>query len=353
MIVKNEEDTLPRCLKSVLPAVDELVIVDTGSTDGTKKIAESFCAKVYDYPWQDDFAAARNFSFSKATKDFVMWLDADDVIDADNLQKLLRLKDELTENVLEVAAKYEVAFDEAGRCTLSYDRERIFLRKANLLWSGEVHETIPLLPDALFSDVAVRHAKIHPTEQGRNLRIYQNLLARGKSFTPRQTYYYARELFYNGYYEEAENRFRSFLSGEGWLPDKIGASLLLSECCVRLGKKTEAKTALFDSFLYGIPDGRVCCEIGGQFFADADYQTAAYWYERALDSSDSGQKGAFFYPDSTGYIPHIQLCVCYDRLGDTQKARAHNEAAAVLKPESRAVQWNRDYFHRLDSVPTD
>lgn len=80
MIVKNEEDVLERALKSVQDIADEIIIVDTGSTDSTKDIASSYTNKIYDFEWCDDFSKARNYSFSKATKDYCMWLDADDVI---------------------------------------------------------------------------------------------------------------------------------------------------------------------------------------------------------------------------------------------------------------------------------
>lgn len=80
MIVKNEEDVLGRALKSVQGIADEIIIVDTGSTDSTKEIASSYTNKIYDFEWCDDFSKARNYSFSKATKDYCMWLDADDVI---------------------------------------------------------------------------------------------------------------------------------------------------------------------------------------------------------------------------------------------------------------------------------
>ena len=67
MIVKNEEDVLERCLKSVAGLVDEIIIVDTGSTDRTREIATHFTNQIFDFPWQDDFSAARNEAFSHAS----------------------------------------------------------------------------------------------------------------------------------------------------------------------------------------------------------------------------------------------------------------------------------------------
>jgi len=87
MIVKDEEDALARCLDSV--DVDEIIIVDTGSTDSTKKIARKYTDKVFDFRWKNDFSDARNFSISKATSDWILVLDADEVIeDMGALRKL-------------------------------------------------------------------------------------------------------------------------------------------------------------------------------------------------------------------------------------------------------------------------
>ena len=79
MIVKNEEKLLKRCLDSYRPVCDEIVIVDTGSTDRTKEIAAGYTDLIYDYPWTNDFAAARNFAFSKANCDYIFSADADEV----------------------------------------------------------------------------------------------------------------------------------------------------------------------------------------------------------------------------------------------------------------------------------
>ncbi len=81
MIVRNEEHNLPRCLESVRGLFDEIVVVDTGSTDRTAEIARDFGARVFDFVWVDDFAAARNAALARATGDYAFWLDADDVVD--------------------------------------------------------------------------------------------------------------------------------------------------------------------------------------------------------------------------------------------------------------------------------
>ena len=99
MIVRDEESRLGRCLESVRDTVDEIVILDTGSADGTKAIARRYTDRVYDYAWKDDFADARNTSFSYASKPFILWLDADDVLDPGEAEKLLALKKRLDERV--------------------------------------------------------------------------------------------------------------------------------------------------------------------------------------------------------------------------------------------------------------
>jgi glycosyltransferase involved in cell wall biosynthesis len=117
MIVKNEEKTLARVLGSVGNIADEIIIADTGSTDFTKKIARKFTKKIYDFAWVDNFALARNFAFSKATKDFVMWLDADDIITEKDRDAILELKKTLTKDFSAVTMRYNIAFDAQGNPT--------------------------------------------------------------------------------------------------------------------------------------------------------------------------------------------------------------------------------------------
>src|SRR3989338_7182709 len=91
MMAKNEEKLLEQCLNSVKSIADEIIIVDTGSTDRTKEIAKKFNAKIYDFRWVDDFSAARNESLKHATKNWIMVLDADESIAEEDLHELQKL----------------------------------------------------------------------------------------------------------------------------------------------------------------------------------------------------------------------------------------------------------------------
>lgn len=96
MIIRNEKKWLENCLNSIKDLVDEIIIIDTGSIDNSKEIAKKFTEKVYDFKWCDDFSKARNFSLSKATKQWILSLDADEIIadiDKEKIRKIIELNE--------------------------------------------------------------------------------------------------------------------------------------------------------------------------------------------------------------------------------------------------------------------
>ncbi len=99
MIVKNEEEMLPGCLESIKDIADEIIIVDTGSTDKTKEIALAYGAKVYDFEWIDDFSAARNHSLKKCSGDWILYLDADERLEESSKEELLRVIQAKDQNI--------------------------------------------------------------------------------------------------------------------------------------------------------------------------------------------------------------------------------------------------------------
>ena len=96
MIVKNEEGQIADCLAAIRSVVDEIIVVDTGSTDGTQEVAREMGAKVFEFPWKNDFSAARNESIRRATGQYILWLDADDRMDPEEIEKLRQIKSQLS-----------------------------------------------------------------------------------------------------------------------------------------------------------------------------------------------------------------------------------------------------------------
>lgn len=347
MIVRDEEDVLGRCLDSVADLVDEIVIVDTGSKDGTKEVARRYTERIYDFAWIDDFAAARNAAFGYARCGYCLWLDADDILLEPDRTEFKRLKEALEPEVDIVMMPYHVGFDSQGNVTFSYYRERLVKNVPEMRWKGAVHEVIEPRGNIRYADCAVTHRKLHPSDPDRNLKIFEGLLQRGEELDPRQQFYYGRELYYHQRYAEAEAVFSDFLaSGRGWVENQLDACRHLAYCRYAQGREDGALEALLKSFAYDLPRAETCCDVARHFFDRALWERAAYWYERALECPRRDDQGGFVSPDAYGYLPCIQLCVCCDKLGRVREAEKWNERAGEYKPGDPLVEQNRAYFAR-------
>lgn len=141
LIVRNEEANLPRCLKSLKGLVDEIIVIDTGSTDKTVAIAESFGAKIGNFPWCEDFAAARNASLELATGDWALWIDADEEIEQGG-EKMLR--EALMRPYFGGFTVQIVNFlgDPTTGGRYVHAAVRLFRRIPGILFAGRIHEQI-------------------------------------------------------------------------------------------------------------------------------------------------------------------------------------------------------------------
>lgn len=345
LIVKDEQSVLGRCLKCVKKFADEIVVVDTGSLDGTVKIAKKFTDKVYFFKWCDDFSAARNYAFDRAESQLVMWLDADDIITDENCRKIRRLKDGFVDYDMAVLA-YVVAFDN-GKPTFVYNRERIFRRDGGYRFSGEVHETVQIQGKVLYSDAAIYHFKEKVNDPLRNLRILQGKIARGDKLEGREKFYYGRELIYNLMYPEGIAVLEEYLKGGGW-------SVNMEEACSDLyfayratGDEEKALSALLRTFLICRPNSKTCCILGEHFLKKGEYASSIYWYESALIADNGEKRGSFVNVDYCAFIPYMQLCVLYSRIGNQKRACDCNAKAGKIKPHNENYLSNVKYFEKL------
>lgn len=341
MIVKNEEELLARCLDTVKDIVDEINIVDTGSSDRTKEIAAQYTDRIFDFEWVNSFAAARNESFKYATKDYILYLDADDVLLEEDRVKLKKLKETLDPSVDSVSMYYDAGTDEYGNVTLRYRRNRLVKREKNYKWKGDCHQYLDVQGKIINSDIAITHKKVRHAV-GRTVSIYENKIARGDTFTARDYFYYGNELRENGHYEKAiENYNKNISMKEGWVEDKIFACIFQADCYRYLGDMKNELSSLFRSFEFSSPRAEACSRIGYNFHRQRDYKTAAFWYELAIQQVPDPDRWSFIYTAYHTWYPHLQLCVCYYNLGDYQKAYEHNEQARKYRPEDKSVLHNK------------
>jgi glycosyltransferase involved in cell wall biosynthesis len=136
MIVKNEAAILGRCLDSIVQAADEIVIVDTGSTDDTIKIAKGFGAKVIEESWKNDFSYARNISLQHATSAWILWLDADDIVPVDSCNSITQLKTSLPDKVY----GFIVRNQKPGNTGTEFVQARMFPNDQRIRFERKIHE---------------------------------------------------------------------------------------------------------------------------------------------------------------------------------------------------------------------
>lgn len=345
MIVKDEEDVIDRVLACSNRFADEIIIVDTGSKDKTKEICKNFTDKIYDFVWCDNFSLARNFSFSKATKEYIMWLDADDYITEQNIQKIIALKNS-NDQADVYMFKYVMGFVD-GTPTFEFFRERIVKNNSGFEWSGFVHEAITPHGKIKYQNIEIEHRKQKVGNYMRNLNLYRKAQKSGIKFTPREQYYYSRELYYNGYYKKAIKELKKyFCLNDKFTPNIVGAYLIIAECYFVLHDYQNSQKYIFESIKKFLPNAETCCMTAKIFESLHDKFQAILWYNIALitpkDSSGFVQK------DFYDYIPYLELCRLYYPI-NFEKSQKYFLMAKKLKPDSAEVRHNSKFFKRQNN----
>ncbi len=194
MIVKNESSVLARCLDSISDLCDEIIIVDTGSTDNTKEIARRYTDRIYDFKWIDDFSAARNFSFEKASCDYIYCADADEYLDSENRRQLALLKEYMDPGIEIVQMMYNTISEDTVLNTACEYRPKLFKRLRTFTWINPVHETVRTLPVVFDSDIVITHAP-QSNHAARDISIFEKTIASEGSLSEDQAKMYCTELY--------------------------------------------------------------------------------------------------------------------------------------------------------------
>lgn len=324
LIVKNEEKVLKRCLECVKVFADEIIIVDTGSTDNTKKIASEYTDKIYDFNWINDFSAARNESFSKATMDYIYVADADEVIDTENIHKILELKQVILPDIDIVQMLYTNQLQH--NTTYNYDEElrpKLYKRIRRFRWVDQVHEAVELSPMIYDSDIKIIHLPLN-NHAKRDFSVFQNLIKRGGVLSKKLKNMYAKELYISG---DKEDFLEAFEYYKSLLFEYVTVDELKVIQCV-LVKAARYKNdfnELMKNALKNVANEKasaeVCYELGEYYYELLDYHEAILWYYNAAYETESELNIHY-----SGDYPLKRLWQCYEKLGN-------EEQLAIFKKE--------------------
>lgn len=343
MIVKNEQDILYSCLSSLAKIADEFIIVDTGSTDDTKRVAAQFTDKIYDFTWINDFAAARNFAFSKANCDYIYSADADEVLDELNQNRFLQLKQMILPEIDIVQMKYlnMMETNTTYNSKLEY-RPKLYKRLRTFTWVDPIHETVVLDPVIYDSDIEIRHMAVGD-HSGRDFELLRNTFLSGKPFSKKLHGMYAKELFMAG-------RSLDFLNAAPIFEETIAestrseherkeAACVLARC-YRLSNDLNNFFKICLRDMVTTPCAEICIELGEYFFSQNDYDEAAIWFQNAAYETESE-----VYIRSSGDIPRRRLADCYMQIaGDMERRHGSREdinryVAEAEKMSNEADAW--------------
>ena len=330
MIVKNEEDCLGTCLESLKGIVDEMIVVDTGSTDRTKEIAESFGARVVDFPWTGDFSEARNFSFSLAGCDYIYAADADEELDEENRARFIELKKSLMELDIDIVQMY-YCNQLAHRSVYNFDRElrpKLFKRIRTFKWEDPIHEQVGIDPVIVNSDIDIIH-RPKESHAGRDIEAFRRTVSEGRRLSKRLHGMYARELFMAGEEEDflkAKDFFASSVTDTMRDIDEIKeASCVLAHIAVvEKDVKSLLKYALKDAITE--MSSEMCYELGDYYYSEGDLDEAIVWYYNAAYECSS-----IIDIKKSGSLPRFALSKCYRKLGNEEQALDYERDAQQIE----------------------
>lgn len=340
MIVRNEAAGVDRCLASVKGLVDEIIVVDTGSDDGTVEVCRGHGAVVHHFPWRDDFSAARNVGLEKATGDWVLVLDADDELFAADRPRVREL---LTVVGVDAYLFRTVSYlgDKPGGDVVVCPHVRLFRNRPTFRYVGVIHERVNIPPGARLAwrDITVLHyGYLTPAIQRqdkvrRNLRICEAAVRAG----PGDAFAHfnlGTEHLRSGNYLKALASFRRahrLVEAEsGWAPELIKK---LAFCLIRLRRHREAEVVLVKG-LASYPDYTDLVFLkAGLHQERGEYAQAAREFRRCLKLGEA----PFMYPTDLGmgtFKAAFGLGYALQATGSDLKAAAAYRLSLKLNPRS-------------------
>jgi GT2 family glycosyltransferase/tetratricopeptide (TPR) repeat protein len=351
LIVKDEEPYLRRCVESFGAIYDELVIVDTGSTDRTTDIARELLAhregRLEHFTWCDDFAAARNHACSFARAPWILMVDADERLSPDLsprviLEAIRRAPPQVLNLLLADLTLHE------GEIILSHPVNRLFRRDPRVRWTGRIHESLTVTAEQqILTQITLVHDNARKRQADARLRpevsaMYERGLLADAEATPESP----RPLFYLGNTLaerkqwaaaiEAYHRWLAFVGKRGWKEEVWQAHLNIALCSSHLGDTEGCRRALLDAVAVDPTRGEAHLALGDRALAVGDLAEARTWYQFAA-TLPPPRSSIFVDLHAYRVKPWWKLGTVLVEQGDHAGALTATEHALELSPGDPAI----------------
>ncbi|WPC41068.1 glycosyltransferase [Clostridium sp. JS66] len=324
MIVKNEEINLRKSLKAVYPFIDEIIVVDTGSTDKTKDIAKGFTDKVYDFEWCNDFAKARNFAISKASNDWILVLDADEVIVEFYSNSILKFIEDKNNSKVVGRIKIINFLDCSSKNKTQTERLSRLFNKNYFHYEGIVHEQVTALSEKAYTvipvDIAVNHFGYTKDVLRKTSKLQRNieLLKKAVENNPKDSYYLyqlGKSYYLNKQYNIALINFKKalkFIDNPNYeyaedLVETYGYCLVNTEQYSEALHIEKYKTYYLKSPDYNFLMGLIYMNNGNFKEAINSFRICTTYEEGKIEGV-------------TSYLPYYNIGVIYECLGEKDKS---------------------------------
>ena len=346
MIVKNGEEHIAQTLEAAKQVCEDLVVVDTGSTDKTVEIAKSLGARVFHFEWCDDFSAARNEALRYVRGDWILWMDCGDLIPPASAEGFKALKKELKQRkeINYVWCNINRGITDEGVVVFKFNTPRVFRKSAKPRWTGAVHEYLEgsnenamIWTDAWIDDPLAMNNT--PTE--RNIKILQRLLDDGDT-SPRTAFYYANELRDHKRWAEAIVAYEKFLELKHFTWEYYDSLLSLANCYRQddpdreKGGMEKAVECYFKAIQYTPIRAEAFLALGDLSYEAQRWEGAIPFY-RAVVGMKRPMEG-FVIETAYTWLTWDRLAICFGNLGQMEDAI---DATQRCLREAPVSEWQR------------
>ncbi|MCT2347580.1 glycosyltransferase [Bacillales bacterium AN1005] len=321
MIVKNEENVLDRCLASVAHLVDEVIIVDTGSTDKTKEIASKYTSKLYDFEWVNDFSAARNYAAEHATGDWILVLDADEFIDEENYQEFLNGLEEDNGEFDTYGVKIINFTGLYGEKLVQNYHDRVYKNNKEIAYYRAIHEQLKGVDGQSLNGSIAKLSVFHSgymnqtvAEKGKNERN-KDLLDKEMQESNNAFDYFnlGNEYYSQGEFEEALKAYtKAYNLKSSYQLSWVASTVIqIISVLIQLKRYNDAVNVIDDSIeLY--PGSFEMIFLKGEIsFVRGQYDDAKYYFEEIINNSEK-YNHTILRPDLKDQMPHRRLGDIYN-----------------------------------------